>query len=548
MVDFRWADPMDAYDQAYKRTNALFDDAAQKAAGAAFERGDYTGAAGTLAKRGDVQGAAAITEYGTKTADRARKQSDDDKRREATGALARNDFSGAKELYGSIGDAEGVNSTQTAAANLFKAQREYGQQVAPVLSKLYEVGGADAFNRAIDALGPDLKRLGHTDDEIVTLQVRAKQDPKAYLAALNETITKDYDFRTVGDETQVLDKTTGKLVGRYVGTKFISLNDTDSLVQVGGPGGASSQPGAAADAPQPASGAAGDPKQPRGLRNNNPLNVTNLAGGQKWQGQVGDDGRYAKFGSVEDGWRAADRNLQTYATKYGLKNLNGIIRRWAPAGENNPAAYAASVGKLTGYAPDQNLDLNDPAVRRNVLEAMAHVENGRPVSQVAASAPDAAPEGGARILVRGQPKPDKPQERWEPLPDGKGQRNVATGEIKALPGAQGGVNSVGDVIAPILAKVAAKGQNSLSDSEAEALAIYRRMSPDEREDERIAAEEAAAARAAEGRPPPAPAPKPTTTAAPRRTAPPAPGARLARDGNWYVADPQRPGKYLKVQM
>jgi hypothetical protein len=28
--------------------------------------------------------------------------------------------------------------------------------------------------------------------------------------------------------------------------------------------------------------------------------------------------------------------------------------------------------------------------------------------------------------------------------------------------------------------------------------------------------------------------------------PPLPGARLARDGNHYIADPTRPGKYLRV--
>ena len=30
--------------------------------------------------------------------------------------------------------------------------------------------------------------------------------------------------------------------------------------------------------------------------------------------------------------------------------------------------------------------------------------------------------------------------------------------------------------------------------------------------------------------------------------PPVPGARKADDGNWYVPDPKRPGKYLKVSM
>jgi hypothetical protein len=31
-------------------------------------------------------------------------------------------------------------------------------------------------------------------------------------------------------------------------------------------------------------------------------------------------------------------------------------------------------------------------------------------------------------------------------------------------------------------------------------------------------------------------------------APPVDGARKAPDGNWYLADPKRPGKYLQVQL
>jgi hypothetical protein len=46
---------------------------------------------------------------------------------------------------------------------------------------------------------------------------------------------------------------------------------------------------------------------------------------------------------------------------------------------------------------------------------------------------------------------------------------------------------------------------------------------------------------------------PPTSAAPTPTsssgvgAPPVPGAKKASDGNWYVPDPSRPGKYLRVE-
>lgn len=47
--------------------------------------------------------------------------------------------------------------------------------------------------------------------------------------------------------------------------------------------------------------------------------------------------------------------------------------------------------------------------------------------------------------------------------------------------------------------------------------------------------------------PPTPAPQTTTSPPTQQPAPPVAGARQAGDGNWYVPDPSRPGKYLKVQ-
>ena len=60
-------------------------------------------------------------------------------------------------------------------------------------------------------------------------------------------------------------------------------------------------------------------KLPRGLRNNNPLNIRK--GAQRWQGQTGNDGAFCIFESMEYGYRAAFRLLHTYNTKYKIYSV-----------------------------------------------------------------------------------------------------------------------------------------------------------------------------------------------------------------------------------
>jgi hypothetical protein len=127
---------------------------------------------------------------------------------------------------------------------------------------------------------------------------------------------------------------------------------------------------------------------------------------------TGSDGRYAVFSSPEAGWAAADRNLQTYATKHGLNTVAGIVNRWAPPSENDSGAYAAKVSGRLGVDPAAPLNMADPMVRRHVLEAMAEVENGKRVrfGEGSPSAPAAQDEGGpttapgVTVLARGTPK------------------------------------------------------------------------------------------------------------------------------------------------
>ncbi len=118
---------------------------------------------------------------------------------------------------------------------------------------------------------------------------------------------------------------------------------------------------------------------PRGIRNNNPLNIR-YSIYNDWQGQTGTDGEYAIFSSAEYGIRAAAKLLNNYVTKYGLRSVSGIINRWAPASENNTGAYIQAV------ANKLNVQSNDvllwPTQLKPLLEAMIYHENGiQPYSQ-----------------------------------------------------------------------------------------------------------------------------------------------------------------------
>ena len=121
------------------------------------------------------------------------------------------------------------------------------------------------------------------------------------------------------------------------------------------------------DPVMPATGTA-----PRGIRNNNPLNIEFNPANQ-WQGQTGTDGRFAIFSSAYYGIRAAGRLMKNYRDKHGLNTTRGIISRWAPPVENNVTAYLNSVTKRTGFFPDMILNQNDYP---KLVEAMIQHENG----------------------------------------------------------------------------------------------------------------------------------------------------------------------------
>lgn len=134
-------------------------------------------------------------------------------------------------------------------------------------------------------------------------------------------------------------------------------------------------------------------KLPRGIRNNNPLNIRK---GNNWKGEVAkcSDGEFEQFVSMQWGIRAGFKILKNYMTGYGgrvkaLTNVHDIIHRWAPPCENNCKAYIDSVCKFSGLHEFERLQFTDRNKMLALVDGMIRVECGQPVSlDIIASAYD----------------------------------------------------------------------------------------------------------------------------------------------------------------
>lgn len=115
----------------------------------------------------------------------------------------------------------------------------------------------------------------------------------------------------------------------------------------------------------------------RGIRNNNPGNIR---WGDEWQGLVPQaqrtDKSFCQFISPEYGIRAMIIILRNYQSKYGLKTITGIVKRWAPPNENDTQSYIRSVARATGTDADKPIDLTDSRKLFPLLQAIIKHENG----------------------------------------------------------------------------------------------------------------------------------------------------------------------------
>lgn len=120
-------------------------------------------------------------------------------------------------------------------------------------------------------------------------------------------------------------------------------------------------------------------KTPRGIRNNNPLNIRI---GNVWLGEVDNptDRSFEQFKQMEYGIRAGFVILRRYIRRYGRDTIAEIVSAWAPANENNTQAYINSVSMKMGIAPDVHIKFEDRNTMCALVDAMIRVECGQPVA------------------------------------------------------------------------------------------------------------------------------------------------------------------------
>lgn len=144
---------------------------------------------------------------------------------------------------------------------------------------------------------------------------------------------------------------------------------------------------------------------PRGLRNNNPLNIRHSA--SRWQGVRAEqtDKAFVQFTSITMGYRAAWRILETYYKHFEAQHKpftpRNIIYRWAPPNENDSEAYLRRVCQLT------NLAGNEALVRPSRVNAQSSqssqssqnspsIQNPQPLLNDAYTAPD--PQAKTKLI------------------------------------------------------------------------------------------------------------------------------------------------------
>ena len=115
--------------------------------------------------------------------------------------------------------------------------------------------------------------------------------------------------------------------------------------------------------------------KPRGLRNNNPLNIRHSA--DNFQGEIkGNDKSFKTFSSLPYGYRAGFVILGTYLSQ-GLNTIEKIIAHWAPPTENDTESYITHVERWSGVTRNKVLTASSGADFILIVAAMSFVENGQ---------------------------------------------------------------------------------------------------------------------------------------------------------------------------
>ena len=119
---------------------------------------------------------------------------------------------------------------------------------------------------------------------------------------------------------------------------------------------------------------------PRGIRNNNPLNIRI---GNQWLGERANptDPAFEQFVAMEYGIRAGFVLLRRYIRHYKRTTIAAIIEAWAPASENNTQRYIDMVSQLAAIKPTEAIRYEHKERMVRLVDAMIRVECGQPVER-----------------------------------------------------------------------------------------------------------------------------------------------------------------------
>lgn len=118
---------------------------------------------------------------------------------------------------------------------------------------------------------------------------------------------------------------------------------------------------------------------PRGIRNNNPLNIRI---GNNWWGEVENqtDTQFEQFEKMEYGIRAAFIILRRYIEKYKRNTVAFIVSSWAPSSENDTMAYVKFVCVKAKIPAHYVINYENKDIMIRLVDAMIQYECGQKVN------------------------------------------------------------------------------------------------------------------------------------------------------------------------